>query len=258
MERLKLGRQIFTILGLRRRSVVHGECEGIAIPLVYAHLTHKTTKQYAAVPHAVQEAVDVQPRTIHIRFWKSDTECVRRCVSESEHKLLFFHLGQSLYRRIQEVGLQVQYNNPDDRTIKTRTHMLLALAFVPISDVRATFQLLTRNRNDAVFKPMLDYFDKTYVNETPCTGPRLAVAPHYPPALWITMRQQSTKTIAQITYRRNVTIDFKSRPPRPVQRIARTSARTSRNGNLCRVVELGKKSESFSSKHKWVLVQERI
>ena len=44
----------------------------------------------------------------------------------------FFHLGQSLYRRVQAEGLQKEYNNATDRSIREATHMLPSLAFVPL------------------------------------------------------------------------------------------------------------------------------
>ncbi|KAL6953037.1 hypothetical protein U1Q18_051221, partial [Sarracenia purpurea var. burkii] len=50
-------------------------------------------------------------------------------------KCCFFHLGQAVYRRIQDEGLATQYNNEEDRELKTYTHMMLALAYVPVGDV---------------------------------------------------------------------------------------------------------------------------
>ena len=46
----------------------------------------------------------------------------------------FSHLGQSLYHRIQEEGLQVPYNDPGDRTSKEYTHS--TLTFVPLDTLK--------------------------------------------------------------------------------------------------------------------------
>ena len=51
----------------------------------------------------------------------------------------FFHIGQSLYRGVQQEGLETQYNDPDDRTLKEYVHMILSLAFVPVEDAESTF-----------------------------------------------------------------------------------------------------------------------
>ena len=72
----------------------------------------------------------------------------------------FFHLGQALYRRIQEEGLQVAYNDPDDRCLKQYTHMLLSLAFVPVKDVEIAFDELRATCPDEI-RPVMEYFEKT-------------------------------------------------------------------------------------------------
>ena len=95
----------------------------------------------------------------------------------------FFHLGQSLYRKIQAEGLQEAYNNPEDRTIKQYTHMILALAYIPLEDVRTAFDLLRDDVPDELLEVM-DYFKVTYVVGRPARGRRAAVAPRYPPPLW--------------------------------------------------------------------------
>jgi len=54
----------------------------------------------------------------------------------------YFHLGLWLYGRVQEAGLQAAYNDPDDRTVKASTHMILSLSFVPVDDVENVFDKL--------------------------------------------------------------------------------------------------------------------
>ena len=59
----------------------------------------------------------------------------------------FFHLGQSVYRQVQALGLQQAYNDPDNETIRVYTHAMLALAYVPEAEVGLLFQLLSDNPN---------------------------------------------------------------------------------------------------------------
>lgn len=59
----------------------------------------------------------------------------------------FFHLGQSVYRKIQAKGLQQQYNNPANRTVKILTHMLLALSYIPILQPHLMKMLSVRMKN---------------------------------------------------------------------------------------------------------------
>ena len=97
----------------------------------------------------------------------------------------FFHLNQILYRKIQAEGLQVAYNNRDDRAIKDFTHILaaLTLAFFPISDVACYFARL-KGIAPQEMKHYVNYFDATYVNGIPARGRRRAVPRKYPIHIW--------------------------------------------------------------------------
>lgn len=67
-----------------------------------------------------------------------------------------------MYRKVQEEGLQVAYNDPTDRSIKTAVHQILSLAFVPPTDVPAVYDELRREL-PRVVKALGDYFEKTYI-----------------------------------------------------------------------------------------------
>lgn len=69
-------------------------------------------------------------------------------------------LPQSSYRKVQNVGLQDEYNDPQDRTVKITVHMMLALAFVPLEFVQGAFDDLERTARAVA--PVLQYFDETY------------------------------------------------------------------------------------------------
>ena len=158
------------------------------MPLVYALLTRKTSDQYVKVLQAMKAAVDEYHVPVYMptRFMSDFEKGIHNACAEVypnvNIKCCFFHLGQSLYRRIQETGLQVQYRDENDRRIKNYTHILLAVAFVPVDDVPTAFNLLRGTWREDDFKPVLDYFGKTYVHGVPAKGRRRAVAPRYSPA----------------------------------------------------------------------------
>lgn len=102
----------------------------------------------------------------------------------------FFHLSQSMYRKIQSEGLQVQYNDPNDDTIRKYTHMILALAFVPLEDVLDAFATLENDAPDELLN-IFDYFNLNYVNGRRAQGRRARVLPRFPPCIW----NQYTATI---------------------------------------------------------------
>ena len=86
---------------------------------------------------------------------------------ETEVSCCFFHLGQSLYRRIQAEGLPEEYNDPEDIELKISTHMILALAFVPEADAKNAFEELRDNVQENLLTVM-NYFEENYVSGRPC------------------------------------------------------------------------------------------
>ena len=179
--------QVFTILGLRRRNVEEGE--GVAVPLVYALLPGKAKEVYATVLRAVRTAVEdyhiniCVPQRIVTDFELSIIRACEEVYPGVPVSCCFFHLGQSLYRRVQAEGLQGLYNDPDDHTVRRFVHMMLALAFVPQDEVANAFELLAAEAPEDL-QPVLDYFENTYVSGRPARGRRRAVPPRYIPQLW--------------------------------------------------------------------------
>ena len=185
--------QIFAIVGVIRKPAASVEEEPveIAVPLVYALLADKTQASYAAVLRAVRDFAEtagienVTPPTCMMDFEFAVKNAVEEVFPHSAVRYCFFHLGQSVYRRVQAEGLQEKYNDADDRSVKEGTHMLLALAFVPVSDLRPAFTGLYDELPDDLL-PVADYFEEMYLFGRRGRGRRAAVLPRYPPAFWNT------------------------------------------------------------------------
>ena len=74
-----------------------------------------------------------------------------------------FHFGQCIWRNIQSHGLQNKYQA--DKSFYLNIKKLIALSFVPISDVIKAFELIVDDFDDDA-EPFLDYFEKPgLVNE---------------------------------------------------------------------------------------------
>lgn len=183
--------QIFTVLGLRSRA---GRAdEQSAFPFVYALLPSKASEMYKEVLRSVRDAVaqfnvsQCNPQRILTDFELSIINACREVYPQVLVTGCFFHLGQALYRRVQEEGLQVAYNDPDDRSLKLYTHMLLSLAFVPVTDVEIAFDELQATCPDEM-RPVMEYFEKTYVRGKAAArrgrSQRASIPPRYPPELW--------------------------------------------------------------------------
>lgn len=179
--------QLFTIIGIRQRNHTHGE--DTPLPFVYAFLEGKQENQYAAVLRAVRQAVAryrvnaCTPLKIMSDFELGILNACRDVFPGIPVTCCFFHLAQAVYRHVQGEGLQGRYNDPDDRSIKIYTHMLLALAYVPEPEVVRVYEDLLEDA-PAEIKPVYHYFDRTYVRGVPARGRRRAVLPRYAPTTW--------------------------------------------------------------------------
>ena len=155
---------------------------------MYALLTSKETVQYSAVLHAISAAaekyqiVGCEPRRIMTDFELGIKAAIFQVYDDCNMKCCFFHLGQSVYRRIQSEGLQTAYQDTRDDTIRNQTHMLLALAFVPIADIQCVFRKLKRSVHESL-QPVLQYFEEIYIGIS-ARGRRAATTPMFPPTLW--------------------------------------------------------------------------
>lgn len=126
---------------------------------------------------------DFRPEKIVTDFEKGIINACDAVFPRAPVTCCFFHLKQSLYRKIQKSGLTIRYNDPEDDTIREQTHMMAALAFVPMQQVPRVFRLL-HDEVDYELLPLSQYFGKTYVVGRLARGRRKAVDPRYPPALW--------------------------------------------------------------------------
>ena len=102
-------------------------------------MASNTFDQYTQVLRAVKNAVheyrinERTPARIISDFELGIINSAKTVFPGVPIRCCFFHLGQSLYRKIQDKGLQVAYNDLKDRTIKEYTRMILALAYVPLA-----------------------------------------------------------------------------------------------------------------------------
>ena len=87
---------------------------------------------------------------------------------ESAHKGCYFHFLQSLYRRIQTLGLATAYSKDDG--IRSCLRKLMALPYLPVHEVENSFHTL-RTTLDAIVKQQVRqlflYFDDYWMNTLP-------------------------------------------------------------------------------------------
>ena len=72
----------------------------------------------------------------------------------------YYHLSQSLWRKMQEFGLQATYK--EEAAVELSFGRILALAFLPVEEVVAGMEHV-RGVSPMCMLPVLDYFRRTYV-----------------------------------------------------------------------------------------------
>uniref|UniRef100_A0A0N5BR84 MULE domain-containing protein n=1 Tax=Strongyloides papillosus TaxID=174720 RepID=A0A0N5BR84_STREA len=86
----------------------------------------------------------------------------RHAFQDADIKGCFFHLSQSLIRKINSVVLKSVIES--DIQVKLMLKSLLSLAFVPLKDVRKNFDLLSATFLDVdAYNDILTYFFSTYI-----------------------------------------------------------------------------------------------
>ena len=94
-----------------------------------------------------------------INFEKTNMIAALLAFPEAEIKGCYFHLCQSLVRKIQSVGLKSEFEFNMERKLLLKS--LAALSFVPADDVKVVFGTLAQSFPD--YNAVLSYFHCTYI-----------------------------------------------------------------------------------------------
>ena len=100
------------------------------------------------------------PTHLIVDFEKAAINAFERHYPHTQVKGCFFHLTQSFWRKIQELGLKTKYQN--DPSFALQTRMIPALAFATPTDIPDLFhQLFVQLPSDAYDLAL--YFESTYI-----------------------------------------------------------------------------------------------
>ena len=99
-------------------------------------------------------------RMATVDFERASINAVAATFPEARIAGCYFHLGQSVYRRVQRLGLQGKYEANEDFRLGVK--MLSAIAFPPQEDIARGFGDLSPQFQDDEI-PLLQYFGRTYV-----------------------------------------------------------------------------------------------
>ena len=163
-----------------RSTQIHVLKNGQALPMVFAMLPDNTAATYERLFRSVlQNKPELNPATVMTDFEAAARQAVSRVFPNAQIHGCLFHLGQSVWRRIQNDGLQQLYSEDTDFALHLR--LLTALAFVPVADVETAFDFVASNF-PAEAASVLDYFEDVYICQPTRRGKRRAVL--FPPNSW--------------------------------------------------------------------------
>lgn len=160
--------QLFIIHAVHRRHIV---------PVVYALLRRKNADTYRRlIDEVLKIAPDWSPLSIMMDFEQASINSFRQKFPSTALSGCYFHLRQSLHRklqviqlkiktilekfRFQSLGHQVQYQT--DTTFAHNVHKIAALAFLHPNSVVDGFELLCDELGEQ-YDNILDYFEETYI-----------------------------------------------------------------------------------------------
>lgn len=150
---------------------IHVKYNNRIFPVAYGLLSRKDTSTYEISFQQLKSLVakhyigtsSLSPKIIMIDFELSMIKAIENEFANTEISGCYFHLKQNIIRQIQKFGLKGKYETVPEFALWVK--MIGALAFVPVDEVRPVFQKLSNCKRFPVdAKPVLNYFEKTYVD----------------------------------------------------------------------------------------------
>src|SRR5207245_9617522 len=137
----------------------HGVCPAA----VYCLLTNKALQTYDTVMEQLKVLISTAaPDGVLVDFEKAAITSFNKAYPGAQVRGCYFHLCQSILRKVNEVGMKVVYENNNE--VRGFIRCLPSLAFVPPEDVVEAFELLIETAPDGVdhMDELLTYLEHQY------------------------------------------------------------------------------------------------
>ncbi|CAF3241470.1 unnamed protein product [Rotaria sp. Silwood2] len=180
-----LFRQLYSI-----HAPAGGNINSRIVPLVYALMTVKSEELYQRLFQELNEwaeenELELKPDFVLTDFEKASINAVKSEFSSARSKGCHFHLGQNVYRQIQDAGLTKKYGTDQDFSLLIRH--IPALAFLrPLEIPDAFDEVKALLPSDA--EPIIQWFENNYVRgrikRTFRNGTVQRHDPLHPPEMW--------------------------------------------------------------------------
>ena len=133
------------------------------MPLVFMLLTCKSAAIYEKAFTALEELnPDLSPRRVITDFGLAALNSFRKDFPTKEVKGCFFHFAQTIWRKIQDLGLAGLHKENDE--MRKVVKSLVALALIPSEDVHLAFcKIFETLPPDTPLMPFLEYYENTWL-----------------------------------------------------------------------------------------------
>ena len=161
---------------------VHAVAKDLSVPFLFGLLPNKCERTYDKFLSAVKSLMpDFHPKGCICDFEKGlQNSLVNSFDGITIHSCLF-HMSQSCWRKLSEIGMQKRYNTDDN--FKLLMKSFCALAFLPTSAVIPAFEKLVDC--DEIPSAFVSYFEYTYIGIRRGRGERQQRdVPLFPINLW--------------------------------------------------------------------------
>lgn len=143
---------------------IHALVNSKCVPLVYSFLPRKTQVIYEKFLQIIAEKLSKVPKSLTIDFELAFLNACMIIFPGVPMYLCFFHFSQSMWRKIQEIGLQARYVESDE--MRYQLKLPTVLAFIPPDDVESVFLSQKSKVNDPQVLEFYEYFETNYVGKT--------------------------------------------------------------------------------------------
>ncbi|CAF1014396.1 unnamed protein product [Didymodactylos carnosus] len=235
--------QLYTIHGVYRNNM---------FPLVFALLPDKYQRTYQRI---INELVHIcplwNPKSIMVDFEKAAINAFREVLLQAQikqqYRAVFFHLQNSVQRKVQELGLKNAYEN--DSSFAYDVNKIAALAFLQPSEVSQDFDEFYLSL-PPILQPLMDYFEDTYIGGRRPNG---RATPRFPIELW-NMHQRTinhsmrTNNSVEAWHRRPINSVIQCQHPSTSLGIFIESIQKEENYIHCQIVKINAGQNSNPSK----------
>ena len=167
---------------------IHVTIGGYNPPCIYALLPNKTEKTYHDFTQALLQLIpNTNPERIKMDIEKAAVNAFSTTFPAAQITGSYYHLCQSVLRKINEVGLKKAYTTTPELALALK--MIPATAFLPVEQVEDGFNIVMKEVGDILLRLKSDdevsekveqfacYFRKTYMRGT-------NRAPLFEPLIW--------------------------------------------------------------------------